>query len=161
MKHGALIMHLSLITMQTMVISDVITCSTFSVFQFLTYFGSLQAITALKKGSYLLKYGRRGKPKFCPFQLSNVSSLGMHVFKKFLQYRKKSCRQNITLSGHSDKLFYKQHIAISFFLLHPLIYVSPHKFDLLHPLVRKIYYFLVLSLIMNWCLIFGNSTIYP
>lgn len=30
-----------------------------------------QAITALKRGSYLLKYGRRGKPKFCPFQLSN------------------------------------------------------------------------------------------
>ncbi|XP_042381224.1 PH, RCC1 and FYVE domains-containing protein 1-like [Zingiber officinale] len=30
-----------------------------------------QAITALKKGAYLLKYGRRGKPKFCPFHLSN------------------------------------------------------------------------------------------
>ncbi|CAA2941255.1 contains RCC1 domain [Olea europaea subsp. europaea] len=33
-----------------------------------------QAITALKKGSYLLKYGRRGKPKFCPFRLSNDES---------------------------------------------------------------------------------------
>uniref|UniRef100_A0A2C9WM48 FYVE-type domain-containing protein n=1 Tax=Manihot esculenta TaxID=3983 RepID=A0A2C9WM48_MANES len=33
------------------------------------------AITALKKGSYLLKYGRRGKPKFCPFQLSNDESV--------------------------------------------------------------------------------------
>ncbi|KAH7560717.1 hypothetical protein JRO89_XS10G0081100 [Xanthoceras sorbifolium] len=32
-----------------------------------------QAITALKKGAYLLKYGRRGKPKFCPFRLSNVA----------------------------------------------------------------------------------------
>ncbi|GFP99371.1 E3 ubiquitin-protein ligase herc2 [Phtheirospermum japonicum] len=30
-----------------------------------------QAINALKRGSYLLKYGRWGKPKFCPFQLSN------------------------------------------------------------------------------------------
>ncbi|KAK9107658.1 hypothetical protein Syun_023669 [Stephania yunnanensis] len=30
-----------------------------------------QAIIALKKGSYLLKYGRRGKPKFCPFRLAN------------------------------------------------------------------------------------------
>ncbi|GBG59421.1 hypothetical protein CBR_g38446 [Chara braunii] len=29
-----------------------------------------QAITALKKGATLLKYGRRGKPKFCPFKLS-------------------------------------------------------------------------------------------
>ncbi|GAV62006.1 RCC1 domain-containing protein/FYVE domain-containing protein/BRX domain-containing protein/Mcp5_PH domain-containing protein/BRX_N domain-containing protein [Cephalotus follicularis] len=33
-----------------------------------------QAITTLKKGAYLLKYGRRGKPKFCPFKLSNDES---------------------------------------------------------------------------------------
>uniref|UniRef100_A0A5B7BJ92 FYVE-type domain-containing protein n=1 Tax=Davidia involucrata TaxID=16924 RepID=A0A5B7BJ92_DAVIN len=33
-----------------------------------------QAITALKKGAYLLKYGRRGSPKFCPFRLSNDES---------------------------------------------------------------------------------------
>ncbi|CAN1316312.1 PH, RCC1 and FYVE domains-containing protein 1 [Linum perenne] len=32
------------------------------------------AITALKKGSQLLKYGRRGKPKFCPFRLANDES---------------------------------------------------------------------------------------
>ncbi|XP_052295768.1 PH, RCC1 and FYVE domains-containing protein 1 isoform X2 [Citrus sinensis] len=32
-----------------------------------------QAITLLKKGAYLLKYGRRGKPKFCPFHLSNAT----------------------------------------------------------------------------------------
>ncbi|XP_024522134.1 PH, RCC1 and FYVE domains-containing protein 1 isoform X2 [Selaginella moellendorffii] len=30
-----------------------------------------QAIIALKKGSQLLKYGRRGRPKFAPFRLSN------------------------------------------------------------------------------------------
>lgn len=30
-----------------------------------------QAITVLKRGAYLLKYGRRGKPKFCPFRLSS------------------------------------------------------------------------------------------
>lgn len=30
-----------------------------------------QAIVALKKGSQLLKYGRKGKPKFCPFRLSH------------------------------------------------------------------------------------------
>ncbi|KAG4924210.1 hypothetical protein JHK87_049750 [Glycine soja] len=34
-----------------------------------------QAIISLKKGSYLLKYGQRGKPKFCPFRLSNDESL--------------------------------------------------------------------------------------
>ncbi|KAE8663214.1 Regulator of chromosome condensation (RCC1) family with FYVE zinc finger domain [Hibiscus syriacus] len=33
-----------------------------------------QAITTLKKGTSLLKYGRRGKPKFCPFKLSNDES---------------------------------------------------------------------------------------
>ncbi|WOG97166.1 hypothetical protein DCAR_0416506 [Daucus carota subsp. sativus] len=29
-----------------------------------------QALVTLKKGSQLLKYGRKGKPKFCPFRLS-------------------------------------------------------------------------------------------
>ncbi|KAB1224986.1 Ultraviolet-B receptor UVR8 [Morella rubra] len=33
-----------------------------------------QAITALKKGAQLLKYGRRGRPKFCPFKLANDES---------------------------------------------------------------------------------------
>ncbi|KAK3011777.1 hypothetical protein RJ639_012560, partial [Escallonia herrerae] len=35
-----------------------------------------EAITAVKRGSYLLKYGRRGKPKFCPVRLSNL-----HMFQ--------------------------------------------------------------------------------
>lgn len=34
---------------------------------------TLQALIALKKGAQLLKYGRKGKPKFCPFRLSHVS----------------------------------------------------------------------------------------
>ncbi|XP_057446116.1 PH, RCC1 and FYVE domains-containing protein 1-like [Lotus japonicus] len=33
-----------------------------------------QALIALKKGAQLLKYGRKGKPKFCPFRLSNDGS---------------------------------------------------------------------------------------
>ncbi|KAG6429700.1 hypothetical protein SASPL_107752 [Salvia splendens] len=33
-----------------------------------------QAITSLKRGAHLLKYGRRGKPKFCPFRLSTDES---------------------------------------------------------------------------------------
>ncbi|CAN6567132.1 unnamed protein product [Malus baccata var. baccata] len=36
---------------------------------------AMEAITALKKGAQLLKYGRRGKPKFCPFRLSNDESV--------------------------------------------------------------------------------------
>nr|GMD55975.1 PH, RCC1 and FYVE domains-containing protein 1-like [Ipomoea batatas] len=30
------------------------------------------AFVALKKGAQLLKYGRKGKPKFCPFRLSHL-----------------------------------------------------------------------------------------
>ncbi|XP_014514003.1 PH, RCC1 and FYVE domains-containing protein 1 isoform X1 [Vigna radiata var. radiata] len=30
-----------------------------------------QALIVLKKGAQLLKYGRKGRPKFCPFRLSN------------------------------------------------------------------------------------------
>ncbi|XP_048559159.1 PH, RCC1 and FYVE domains-containing protein 1-like isoform X1 [Triticum urartu] len=33
--------------------------------------GVEQAIVALKKGAHLLKCGKRGKPKFCPFRLSS------------------------------------------------------------------------------------------
>ncbi|CAK9187371.1 unnamed protein product [Ilex paraguariensis] len=33
-----------------------------------------QALIALKKGAQLLKYGRKGKPKFCPFRLSQDES---------------------------------------------------------------------------------------
>nr|XP_043612393.1 PH, RCC1 and FYVE domains-containing protein 1-like [Erigeron canadensis] len=33
-----------------------------------------QALIVLKKGAQLLKYGRKGKPKFCPFRLSHDES---------------------------------------------------------------------------------------
>lgn len=33
-----------------------------------------QALISLKKGAQLLKYGRKGKPKFCPFRLSHDES---------------------------------------------------------------------------------------
>ncbi|KAM7519881.1 hypothetical protein LguiB_018843 [Lonicera macranthoides] len=39
------------------------------------------AIVALKKGAHLLKYGRRRKPKFCPFRLSTVCN-----FEKIIDY---------------------------------------------------------------------------
>ncbi|XP_027091658.2 PH, RCC1 and FYVE domains-containing protein 1-like isoform X1 [Coffea arabica] len=47
-----------------------------------------QALIALKKGAQLLKYGRKGKPKFCPFRLSAdessliwISSHGERILK--------------------------------------------------------------------------------
>ncbi|XP_012456234.1 PH, RCC1 and FYVE domains-containing protein 1 isoform X1 [Gossypium raimondii] len=46
------------------------------------------AITALKKGAPLLKYGRRGKPKFCPFRLSNDESILIWISGKEEKYLK-------------------------------------------------------------------------
>ncbi|KAI4981196.1 hypothetical protein ZWY2020_021681 [Hordeum vulgare] len=37
--------------------------------------GAEQAIAALKKGAHLLKCGKRGKPRFCPFRLSYDENL--------------------------------------------------------------------------------------
>lgn len=48
-------------------------CQGFYPYSNKSSFYILQALIALKKGSQLLKYGRKGKPKFCPFRLSNVS----------------------------------------------------------------------------------------
>ncbi|XP_057975355.1 uncharacterized protein LOC131162771 [Malania oleifera] len=45
---------------------------------------SRKAITALKKGAYLLKYGRRGKPKFCSFRLSNMGENGYGSMSSYL-----------------------------------------------------------------------------
>nr|GMD50175.1 ultraviolet-B receptor uvr8 [Ipomoea batatas] len=39
-----------------------------------TVTSSRRAFVALKKGAQLLKYGRKGKPKFCPFRLSHDES---------------------------------------------------------------------------------------
>nr|XP_043616330.1 PH, RCC1 and FYVE domains-containing protein 1-like [Erigeron canadensis] len=41
-----------------------------------------QAITSLKKETWLLKYGRRGKPKFCPFRLSNDETMLIWYVKR-------------------------------------------------------------------------------
>ncbi|OMO99055.1 Zinc finger, FYVE-type [Corchorus capsularis] len=49
-----------------------------------------KAITALKKGAPLLKYGRRGKPKFCPFRLSNDESVLIWISGKEEKYLKLS-----------------------------------------------------------------------
>ncbi|KAK3041367.1 hypothetical protein RJ639_002348 [Escallonia herrerae] len=35
-----------------------------------SYFGNIHALIALKKGTQLIKYSRKGKPKFCPFRVS-------------------------------------------------------------------------------------------
>ncbi|XP_015578623.1 PH, RCC1 and FYVE domains-containing protein 1 isoform X1 [Ricinus communis] len=63
----------------------------------------LQAITAIKKGAYLLKYGRWGKPKFCPFRLSND--------ERFLIWYAGKLEKQLKLS-HVSKIMPGQHTAI-------------------------------------------------
>ncbi|KAM5551716.1 hypothetical protein ABKV19_026521 [Rosa sericea] len=59
------------------------------------------AITALKKGSQLLKYGRRGKPKFCPFRLSNDESVLIWYSGKDGKYVKLSLVSRIIPGQHT------------------------------------------------------------
>lgn len=63
------------------------------------------AITALKKGAHLLKYGRRGKPKFCPFRLANDESILIWISGKEEKHLKLSHVSRIipgqrTVSSH-------------------------------------------------------------
>ncbi|PKI77183.1 hypothetical protein CRG98_002393 [Punica granatum] len=63
-----------------------------------------QAITALKKGAYLLKYGRRGKPKFCPFRLSNDESILIWFSGKMEKHLRLSHVSRI-ISGQRTPIF--------------------------------------------------------
>ncbi|KAK4278882.1 hypothetical protein QN277_016663 [Acacia crassicarpa] len=63
-----------------------------------------QAITALKKGACLLKYGRRGKPKFCPFRLSNDESILIWFSGKEEKHLKLSHVSRI-ISGQRTPIF--------------------------------------------------------
>ncbi|KAI4308171.1 hypothetical protein L6164_031273 [Bauhinia variegata] len=63
-----------------------------------------QAITALKKGAYLLKYGRRGKPKCCPFRLSNDESVLIWFSGKEEKHLKLSHVSRI-ISGQRTPIF--------------------------------------------------------
>ncbi|KAE9614860.1 putative chromatin regulator PHD family [Lupinus albus] len=62
------------------------------------------AITALKKGAYLLKYGRRGKPKFCPFRLSNDESILIWFSEREEKHLKLSHVSRI-ISGQRTPIF--------------------------------------------------------
>ena len=90
------------------------------VFKFL-YWSYWQAITALKKGACLLKYGRRGTPKFCPFRLSNVSFVLFICRFKLILVKVCVCFKYlylalITLSPYSFKTKLKPLIFLHFIL---------------------------------------------
>ncbi|KAL7163909.1 hypothetical protein ACSBR2_039929 [Camellia fascicularis] len=63
-----------------------------------------QAITALKKGAYLLKYGRRGKPKFCPFRLSTDESALIWYYGK-AEKRLELCLVSRIVPGQRTAIF--------------------------------------------------------
>ncbi|CAN6550553.1 unnamed protein product [Malus baccata var. baccata] len=63
-----------------------------------------QAITALKKGATLLKYGRRGKPKFCPFRLSNDEALLIWYSGKEEKHLK-LCHVSTIIPGQRTAIF--------------------------------------------------------
>ncbi|XP_074310603.1 PH, RCC1 and FYVE domains-containing protein 1-like [Silene latifolia] len=65
-----------------------------------------QAITALKKGACLLKYGRRGKPKFCPFRLSNDESVLIWLSGKDEKHLKLNHVSRI-ISGQRTPIFHR------------------------------------------------------
>ncbi|KAE8803570.1 putative E3 ubiquitin-protein ligase HERC2 [Hordeum vulgare] len=54
----------------------------------------MQAIAALKKGAHLLKCGKRGKPRFCPFRLSCDENL--------LIWYSKEKQKSLSLSSVSE-----------------------------------------------------------
>ncbi|XBH63765.1 PH, RCC1 and FYVE domains-containing protein 1 isoform X2 [Aegilops tauschii subsp. strangulata] len=56
--------------------------------------GAEQAIVALKKGAHLLKCGKRGKPRFCPFRLS--------CDEKLLIWYSKEREKSLSLSSVSS-----------------------------------------------------------
>ncbi|KAJ4875352.1 PH domain-like protein [Raphanus sativus] len=62
------------------------------------------AIIALKKGAYLLKYGRRGKLKFCPFRLSNDETVLIWFSGKEEKHLKLSHVSRI-ISGQRTPIF--------------------------------------------------------
>ncbi|XP_018511107.2 LOW QUALITY PROTEIN: PH, RCC1 and FYVE domains-containing protein 1 [Brassica rapa] len=64
-----------------------------------------QAVTALKKGAYLLKYGTRGKPKFCPFRLSSDESVLIWFSGKEEKHLKLSHVSRICISGQRTPIF--------------------------------------------------------
>ncbi|EPS63615.1 hypothetical protein M569_11169, partial [Genlisea aurea] len=65
-----------------------------------------QAIIALKKGAHLLKYGRRGKPKFCPFRLANDESVLIWFSGKEEKHLKLSHVSRI-ISGQRTPIFHR------------------------------------------------------
>ncbi|KAJ6315365.1 hypothetical protein OIU78_018787 [Salix suchowensis] len=64
-----------------------------------------KAITALKKGASLLKYGRRGKPKFCPFRLSNDESVLIWFSGKEEKHLRLSHVSRIISGQRTNRLF--------------------------------------------------------
>ncbi|XP_031124121.1 PH, RCC1 and FYVE domains-containing protein 1-like isoform X2 [Ipomoea triloba] len=88
-----------------------------------------QAIIAIKRGSYLLKYGSRGKPKFCPFRLSTDETrlIWYHGEEKNLQLSHVST----IIPGQRTATFQRYPRPEKEYQSFSLIYDGKHSLDLI------------------------------
>ncbi|XP_031118057.1 PH, RCC1 and FYVE domains-containing protein 1-like [Ipomoea triloba] len=88
-----------------------------------------QAIIAIKRGSYLLKYGSRGKPKFCPFRLSTDETrlIWYHGKEKNLQLSHVST----IIPGQRTATFQRYPRPDKEYQSFSLIYDGKHSLDLI------------------------------
>nr|GMC50663.1 PH, RCC1 and FYVE domains-containing protein 1-like isoform X1 [Ipomoea batatas] len=88
-----------------------------------------QAIIAIKRGSYLLKYGSRGKPKFCPFRLSTDETrlIWYHGEEKNLQLSHVST----IIPGQRTATFQRYPRPDKEYQSFSLIYDGKHSLDLI------------------------------
>ncbi|KAK1384548.1 PH, RCC1 and FYVE domains-containing protein 1 [Heracleum sosnowskyi] len=86
-----------------------------------------QAIVTLKKGAQLLKCGRRGKPKFCPFRLSTDEKLLIWYSGQEERQLRLSSVTNV-IRGQKNKPFQSERECQSISLL---IANSEHSLDLI------------------------------
>nr|GEV43395.1 PH, RCC1 and FYVE domains-containing protein 1 [Tanacetum cinerariifolium] len=76
-----------------------------------------QAIVALKKGAYILKYGPRGKPKLCPFRLSTDEKTLMWFSGKDEKHLHLSSVTSI-IRGHQTRKVQPERESHSFSLIY-------------------------------------------
>ncbi|KAI3665196.1 hypothetical protein L6452_43819 [Arctium lappa] len=115
-----------------------------------------QAIVALRKGAYILKYGRRGKPKLCPFRISTDERTLMWFSGKEEKQLQLSSVTNI-IRGHGTRKLQPERECHSF----SLIYIKNQahcSLDLIcKDKVQADSWFLGLKALISKCRDFGQS----
>lgn len=115
-----------------------------------------QAIVALKKGAYILKYGRRGKPKLCPFRLSTDETTLMWFSGNEEQQLQLSSVTSI-VRGHGTRKLQPERECHSFSLVYTKNQ-SQCSLDLIcKDKMQADAWFLGLKALISRCRYFGHS----